>query len=286
VVVICRDGEDGRKVLKKKARNKFRDLLGLLETDKTAAKSGELEVTFDHGLKAAGVQILKTMEKKQALEGETTWEKHLRERREKRKARRKALKDGKNPEEVKRLVKEAGKKAAASTPFDDDNKDDEDNDSDDDEVDDASIIGMGSNGGDHDSDDLESSDSDDAGEISLKGSARATALAEGDDSDEDDEDTTTTTTKKKTKTASVPLGKVNIIMDEGDGKNSEFDAGFDDDFFKDPTKHGNAVDSGDDTDTPKQPKAKDNKKKKGKGKKGDEKELTAEEVLIPTPLLC
>ena len=80
------DDESGKVYLKKKARAKYAALLGEINQEK--APTEDLEITFMPGLKEVGKKIIKDKEIKDKLEGETPWEKYLREKKEKRKEKK------------------------------------------------------------------------------------------------------------------------------------------------------------------------------------------------------
>merc|ERR1712166_1033498 len=85
VVSESDDGDDGERTkttLKRRARSKFSSLLDDLKSEvkeeiEGGGIEGEVEITFEPGLKEVGGDILKNMEEKKSKEQETLWETYL-----------------------------------------------------------------------------------------------------------------------------------------------------------------------------------------------------------------
>jgi hypothetical protein len=82
-------GDQHKVYLKKKARNKYSDLLSTIrpKQDDDDAQQ-DLEITFMPGLKDVGKRMLLEKSQKEKLKDETVWEKYQRERAEKKAAKR------------------------------------------------------------------------------------------------------------------------------------------------------------------------------------------------------
>ncbi len=89
-------GGKKRVMLKRRARAKFAGLLDGLKGDGTGQNGDgeeEAEIVFSSGLKEVGESILDKVKNKRAAADETAWEKTMREKKEKRDARRAAKRE-------------------------------------------------------------------------------------------------------------------------------------------------------------------------------------------------
>jgi hypothetical protein len=87
------EGDDGNVALKRRAQSKFSSILGELQPKKKGAEDGNVEITFEPGLKDAGSNLLSSMADKKKIENESVWETYLRKRTEKKKLKKKARKE-------------------------------------------------------------------------------------------------------------------------------------------------------------------------------------------------
>jgi hypothetical protein len=117
---------DGKVALKRRARSKFSSILGELQPKKKGPEAGNVEITFEPGLKDAGSNLLTSMEEKKKLENESVWESYLRKRAEKKKDKKKArkekiekLKKGENPDESEDSDSEEGADGLTKDEMDD-----------------------------------------------------------------------------------------------------------------------------------------------------------------------
>ncbi|GAB5362429.1 hypothetical protein AAMO2058_000796300 [Amorphochlora amoebiformis] len=82
------EAEEGKVVLKRRARNKYKNLLSGIEDDVGLGGAGndpmEGEIIFETGLRDAGEELLKKVQKKTASKEESAFARSVRERKEKR----------------------------------------------------------------------------------------------------------------------------------------------------------------------------------------------------------
>jgi hypothetical protein len=88
------ENEEGSVVLKKKARNRFKDLLSSIPgskngpTENDVESSGNLEIVFESGLKSIGQEILNRKKENDKRANETFFESQERKKKEKRKSKK------------------------------------------------------------------------------------------------------------------------------------------------------------------------------------------------------
>uniref|UniRef100_A0A7S3YNT4 NUC153 domain-containing protein n=1 Tax=Lotharella globosa TaxID=91324 RepID=A0A7S3YNT4_9EUKA len=117
--------EDGKVVLKRRARSKFQSLLedlndgdgkeGGEDNDDQDLRESSREIVFESGLKEAGEEMLRKVQAKKALRDETAWQTTMREKKKKRDARK----------NTKKSIPNAAAAGAAAADNDDDGEDED-----------------------------------------------------------------------------------------------------------------------------------------------------------------